>query len=121
MADYEKEDMAKQMDQVEETESKIRITLTSRNMKAVESVCHTLKEKAAEKFLTVSGPIRMPTKKLLIITRKAPNGEGTNTFDKWTMRIHKRVLDIKSPSSIVKEITSVNIEAGVEVEVTLID
>ena len=31
------------------------------------------------------------------------------------MRIHKRVIDLHSPSEIVKQITSINIEPGVEV------
>nr|CAH7720866.1 unnamed protein product [Callosobruchus chinensis] len=37
------------------------------------------------------------------------------------MRIHKRVIDLPSPSEIVKQITSINIEPGVEVEVTIAD
>ena len=37
------------------------------------------------------------------------------------MRIHKRIIDLHSPSEIVKQITSIPIEAGVEVEVTIAD
>ena len=37
------------------------------------------------------------------------------------MRIHKRVIDLHSPSEIVKQITSISIEPGVEVEVTIAD
>ena len=32
------------------------------------------------------------------------------------MRIHKRLIDLHSPSEIVKQITSIYIEPGVEVE-----
>lgn len=35
------------------------------------------------------------------------------------MKIHKRVIDLHSPYSVVKQITSINIEPGVEVEVTI--
>ena len=42
-------------------------------------------------------------------------GEGSKTWDKFQMRIHKRVIDLHSPSEIVKQITSINIEPGVEV------
>lgn len=35
------------------------------------------------------------------------------------MRIHKRIIDLHSPSDIVKQITSITIEPGVEVEVTV--
>ena len=37
------------------------------------------------------------------------------------MRIHKRLLDLHSPPEIVKQITSISIEPGVEVEVTIAD
>jgi small subunit ribosomal protein S20e len=96
---------------------RIRITLTSTNVKALEKVCKDLKRNAQQKNLDVSGPVRIPTKHLKIMTRKAPNGEGTNTYDRFEMRIHKRVIDLKSPGDIVKQITSINIEPGVDVEV----
>merc|ERR1712188_336325 len=59
---------------------KIRIYLTSRNVKALEKVCSDLIKGAKDKRLMCKGPVRMPTKILRIMTRKAPNGEGTNTY-----------------------------------------
>ena len=56
-----------------------------------------------------------------ITTRKTPCGEGSKTWDRFQMRIHKRVIDLHSPSEIVKQITSISIEPGVEVEVTIAD
>ena len=100
---------------------KIRITLTSLDLKALEKVCADLKRGAQEKKLKVAGPVRLPTKKLRITTRKSPCGEGTNTWDRFEMRIHKRLIDLHSPSEIVKQITSIPIEPGVEVEVTIAD
>lgn len=35
------------------------------------------------------------------------------------MRIHKRIIDLYSPAEIVKQITSINIEPGVVVELTI--
>ena len=32
--------------------------------------------------LQVKGPVRMPTRKLVLTTRKSPCGNGTNTFDR---------------------------------------
>ena len=96
---------------------RIRITLTSRNVVNLEKVCADLKRGAQEKRLKVSGPVRMPTKVLRLTTRKSPCGEGTNTWDRFEMRIHKRVIDLHSPSEIVKQITSISLEPGVDVEV----
>lgn len=36
-------------------------------------------------------------------------------------RIHKRLIDLHSPADVVKQITSISIEPGVEVEVTIND
>eukprot|EP00887_Chlorella_sp_A99_P001052 scaffold14.g1052.t1 len=149
---------------VEEAEAapihRIRITLTSRNVKNLEKVCADLIRGAKEKQLKVKGPVRMPTKVLRITTRKSPCGNGTNTFDRFEMRIHsewagsglksavgargggrgsERLIDLHSPAEVVKQITSISIEAsfallfdrligrlidwlpGVEVEVTIAD
>ncbi|XP_017270475.1 40S ribosomal protein S20 [Kryptolebias marmoratus] len=100
---------------------RIRITLTSRNVKSLEKVCADLIRGAKDKNLKVKGPVRMPTKTLRITTRKTPCGEGSKTWDRFQMRIHKRLIDLHSPSEIVKQITSISIEPGVEVEVTIAD
>ena len=85
------------------------------------SVCADLIRGAKEKSLKVKGPVRMPTKILRITTRKTPCGEGSKTWDRFQLRIHKRLIDLHSPSEIVKQITSISIEPGVEVEVTIAD
>nr|BAK02182.1 predicted protein [Hordeum vulgare subsp. vulgare] len=100
---------------------RIRITLTSTNVKSLEKVCTDLIKGAKEKELKVFGPVRMPTKVLRITTRKTPCGEGSKTWDRYQMRIHKRVIDLHSPSEVVKQITSISIEPGVEVEVIIAD
>ena len=100
---------------------RIRITLTSRNVANIEKVCSDLKKVALDKKLSVSGPVRMPTKRLKITTRKAPSGEGTNTWDRFEMRIHKRLIDLHAPSDVVKQLTSIPIEPGVEGDVTIND
>eukprot|EP01120_Amphizonella_sp_Union-15-10_P004651 TRINITY_DN152_c0_g3_i1.p1 TRINITY_DN152_c0_g3~~TRINITY_DN152_c0_g3_i1.p1 ORF type:complete len:127 (+),score=20.61 TRINITY_DN152_c0_g3_i1:108-488(+) len=101
---------------------RIRITLTSRNVKNLEKVCTDLIRGARDqRILRVKGPVRLPTKVLRITTRKSPCGEGTNTWDRFEMRIHKRIIDLHSSSDVVRQITSISIEPGVQVEVTIED
>ena len=69
-------------------------------------VCSDLIRGAKDKMLRVKGPIRMPTKKLRITCRKTPCGEGSKTWDRYEMRIHKRVIDLHSPAETVKQIVS---------------
>merc|ERR1712205_195671 len=94
---------------------KIRIFLTSRKVQALEKVCADLIKGAKDKRLLCKGPVRMPTKTLRLVTRKSPCGEGTNTWGRFEMRIHKRVIDIHCPSSEVKDITKFKIDASVDV------
>ena len=44
---------------------------------------------------------------------------GTNTYDRFELRIYKRLIDLHSASDVVRQITSINIDPGVEVEVTV--
>jgi small subunit ribosomal protein S20e len=105
--------------QGEEAIKRIRITLTSRNVSALEALCSELKSKALKEGVAVAGPVRLPTKHLRITTRKSPCGEGTNTWDRWEMRIHKRILDLEATTSIVRTITSVDISPDIEVAVNV--
>ena len=96
---------------------KIRITLTSTKVKQLENVSANIVRNAEQYKLSKKGPVRLPTKVLKICTRKAPNGEGSKTWDTYEMRIHKRYIDLEAPISVVKKITQITIEPGVDVEV----
>ncbi|XP_034274506.1 small ribosomal subunit protein uS10-like [Pantherophis guttatus] len=98
----------------------IRITLTSRNVKSLEKVCADLIRGAKEKNLKVKGMFACLLR-LQITTRKTPCGDGSKIWDCFQIRIHKCLIDLHSPSEIVKQITSISIEPGVEVEVTIAD
>ncbi|KAL9695603.1 hypothetical protein quinque_014888 [Culex quinquefasciatus] len=84
------------------TVHRIRITLTSRNVRSLEKVCADLISGAKKQKLRVEGPVRKPTKILRITTRKMPCGEGSKTWDRFQMRLNKRIIDLHSPSEIVK-------------------
>merc|ERR1711924_140904 len=119
MASYKegKEDLQTEQEQVH----KIRITITSKNCAAIERISNELVKAAKDKQLKVKGPVRMPTKTLRITTRKTPNGEGSKTWDRFQMRIHKRVIDLHSPTETVRQITQLSIDPGMDVEVTICD
>ena len=82
-------------------------------------MCSDLKRQAEDNGLKgkVSGPVRLPTRTLRITTRKTPCGEGSKTWDRFEMRIHKRIIDLNAPTDTVKKITAITIEPGVDVEV----
>lgn len=99
--------------------NRIRITLTSREVRNLEKVCSDLVNRAKSQDISVRGPVRLPTRTLRITTRRTPCGEGSKTWDRYQMRIHKRIIDLESSSEVVRQITSISIEPGVDVEVTV--
>ena len=96
-----------------------RMTLRSRETKSLESACAEIVARAKNQGYETKGPVRIPTKILRITTRKSPCGEGSKTWDRFEMRIHKRVIDIHCPSSVVKEITNFRIDPGVDVNLVV--
>lgn len=103
----------------EEAILKIRITLISTKVKQLEKVSNNIILNASRHQLYKKGPVRLPTKVLKIHTRKTPNGEGSKTWDHYELRIHKRIIDLHAPATVVKKITQITIEPGVDVEVTV--
>lgn len=98
---------------------KIRISLVSTKVKQLERVCQSIIDNAARENVYKRGPVRMPTKTLSIATRKTPNGEGSKTWEHYELKVHKRYIDLHARSSVVRQITQINIEPGVDVEVTI--
>lgn len=92
-----------------------RMTLRSKEIKPLENACAEIVARSKNQGYETRGPVRIPTKILRITTRKSPCGEGSKTWDRFEMRIHKRVIDIHCPSSVVKEITNFRIDPGVDV------
>ena len=104
---------------VQESVKKIRIILVSRNVKAIEEVSNSFKKLATDEHLQIKGPVRMPTKILRITTRQSPCGEGTNTYDHFELRIHKRIIDIIGDPQLLKSISNIKLLPEVNVEIKM--
>ena len=96
---------------------KARIKLTSPDYKKLTEICNQILEVAERTGIKHSGSIPLPTKKLVIPTRKAPCGGGTESYEKWQMRIHKRLIDIESDERTLRRIMRVEIPEDVHVEI----
>jgi small subunit ribosomal protein S20e len=113
MADLDKDKTKGEENQ--EVIQRIRMTLRGRETKPLEHACAEIISRAKQQGYETRGVVRIPTKVLTVTTRRSPCGNGTNTYDRYEMRIHKRVIDIYCPSSVVKEITNFRIDTGVDV------
>ncbi len=99
--------------------NKARIKLASIDHRKLDEVCRKIKEIAKKTGAHIRGPIPLPTKKMKIVTRKTPCGEGTDTWDKWELRIHKRIIDIDAEQRTLRQIIRIQIPAEVKVEIEL--
>ncbi len=96
---------------------KARIKLTGTDPKKLDEICRQIKEIAQKVGVEVSGPIPLPTKHLVVVTRKAPDGRGTETWDKWEMRIHKRIVEVVPNERVMRQIMRIHIPEGVNIEI----
>ncbi|RLI12165.1 30S ribosomal protein S10 [Candidatus Bathyarchaeota archaeon] len=99
---------------------KARIKLTSTDYVKLENVCRELKGIAEKSGVKVSGPIPLPTKRLRVPVMKSPCGEGTKTWDRWELRIHKRLLDIDAEERVMRRIMRMRVPEEVFISIELI-
>ncbi|MBU7013616.1 MAG: 30S ribosomal protein S10 [Candidatus Methanofastidiosia archaeon] len=99
---------------------KARIRLAGTEPRKLNDVCEQVKKIAEKTGVDLSGPIPLPTKKLRVPTRKSPDGEGTATWERWEMRIHKRLIEIDADERTMRQIMRVRVPEGVNIEIELI-
>lgn len=101
--------------------TKVRIKLNSTDIETLNSICDSIKDMAQKAGIAISGPIPLPTKKLKITTRKSPCGNGTATFDRFEMRIHKRLIDLPANEKILHSIMKMYIPKNVNIKIEMKD
>lgn len=97
-----------------------RIRLAGTQPTKLDEVCDQVKKIAERTGVNMSGPIPLPTKKLKVPVRKSPDGEGTATWDRWEMRIHKRLIEVDAEERAMKQVMRVRVPEGVSIEIELI-
>ncbi len=97
-----------------------RIRLSSPDMKALDQVINEIKMVVKKTGVKMYGPVPLPTKSLVIPTRKSPCGEGTITWEHYTLRIHKRLIDINADERSMVLIMKIMFPEAVLVEIELI-
>ncbi len=98
---------------------KARIRLSSTKPGDLNQICEEIKKIAEKTGVRLRGPIPLPTKRLVVPTRKSPCGEGTHTWDKWEMRIHKRLIDVDPNERFLKRLMRVRTPEDVYIEIEL--
>lgn len=100
---------------------KARIKLVSTDIDKINQVCDYIKDISNKTGVELRGPIPLPTKKLKLTTRKSPCGDGKATWERYEMRIHKRLIDLGVDERSLRLIMRVPIPEGLNIEIEMID
>ena len=101
--------------------SKVRIKLNSADIEMLNNICDSIKDLAKKSGVAISGPVPLPTKKLRVTTRKSPCGDGAATFDRFEIRIHKRLIDLPSNEKVLHSLMKMKIPRSVSIKIEMKD
>ena len=97
-----------------------RIKLISDDVNKINKFVGEVREVTEKLGVSFRGPVPLPTKKLKITTRKSPCGDGKASFERYQMRIHKRVLDIDiSKDRALRMIMKIPFQTGLNIKLQL--
>jgi len=100
---------------------KARIKLASIEVDKLNDTCKFISDIAEKTGVAMRGPIPLPTKKLRLTTRRSPCGNGAETFERFEMRVHKRLIDLALDERALRLVMRVPIPEGLNIEIEMID
>jgi small subunit ribosomal protein S10 len=100
---------------------KARIKLASTDIDKINTTCDYIRGIAEKTGVVMRGPIPLPTKKLKITTRKSPCGDGKASWERYEMRVHKRMIDLGVDERALRLVMRVPIPEGLNIEIEILD
>ena len=98
---------------------KIRVRVKGYDHKLVDAASEKIVDAAKRNGAQVSGPIPLPTEKEIITILRAVH-KYKDSREQFEQRTHKRLIEIVKPSDkVANAIMSLELPAGVEIEIKL--
>lgn len=98
---------------------RIRVRLKSYDARVIDTCCQQILDTAIRTGAKVVGPIPLPTDRSLYAVNKSPFVDK-NARDHFEMRVHKRLIDIVSPTDrTIDQLTHLELPAGVDVTIKM--
>jgi small subunit ribosomal protein S10 len=98
-----------------------RIKLSSTDINRINQICGNISEIANKTGVDLRGPIPLPTKKLKVSTRKSPCGDGKASWERYEMRVHKRLVDLSADERTLRLVMRIPIPEGLNIEIEMVD
>jgi small subunit ribosomal protein S10 len=99
--------------------AKVRIKLSSVDISPLNGVIDLIKDISDRAGVVMRGPIPLPTRHMKVTTRKSPCGNGTATFDRFEMRVHRRIIDVPAEDRILHPIMKLQIPRSVQIRIEM--
>jgi len=100
---------------------KARINLASIDIDRMNQICDSISDIAKKTKTKISGPIPLPTKVMKMTTRESPCGDGSATWERYEMRVHKRLIDLGVDERALRLVMRVPIPEDVNIQIELIE
>lgn len=98
---------------------KIRIKIQAYDHKIIDHSARQIVEAAERNGAEIQGPVPLPTE-IKKFTVNRSTFVHKNSREQYEMRIHKRIIDIFSPTpKIIDALTNLNLPAGVGIEIKM--
>lgn len=119
MTDVDSQKNIKSETKEEPSVSRIRIKIKAFDHKVIDQTTRIIIETAERNGARVVGPVPLPTERSLYTVNRSTFAHK-DARDQFEMRVHKRLLDIMEPTAkTVEALTSLNLPAGVDVEIKM--
>ena len=100
---------------------KTRISVSSNNIQDVNDITKSILDIVEKTKTKIYGPIPLPTKRVRLTTRKSPDGEGKASWDRYELRVHKRLIDLDANERALRLIMRVQIPESVQISIEVIE
>lgn len=98
---------------------RIRIKISAYDHKLIDQSAKQIVDTAKRSGATISGPIPLPTEKKRYTVLRS-TFVHKDSRDQFEMRTHRRLVDIFNPTpKTIDSLTSLNLPAGVDVEIKM--
>lgn len=102
------------------SKEKLRLRIKAYDTKLIDSSCRQIIEAAKKHEAKVVGPIPLPTE-MKKFTVNRSTFIDKNSREQFELRIHKRLIDILHPTQqIISSLSSLNLPAGVDIEIKMV-
>lgn len=111
--------LATKNEKKEEAKTRLRIKIRAHDSKIIDNSVRQIIDMAVRNGAEVVGPVPLPTE-IHKYTVNRSNFVHKNAREQYEIRVHKRLIDIMSPTpKVVSSLTNLSLPAGVDIEIKM--